>query len=48
MLPDFIPFQPETLIRALTMLSLGGLLLAVGLRLELRPWLRPFARAAWR
>ncbi|OYV17864.1 MAG: bile acid transporter family protein [Methylococcaceae bacterium NSM2-1] len=35
MLPDFIPFQPETLIRALTMLSLGGLLLAVGLRLEL-------------
>jgi bile acid:Na+ symporter, BASS family len=35
MLPDFIPFRPETLIRALTMLSLGGLLLAVGLRLDM-------------
>jgi bile acid:Na+ symporter, BASS family len=35
MLVDYIPYLPETIIRALTMLSLGGLLLAVGLRLEL-------------
>jgi BASS family bile acid:Na+ symporter len=34
-LVDYIPYLPETIIRALTMLSLGGLLLAVGLRLEL-------------
>ena len=34
-MPDFIPFPPEALIRALTMLSLGGLLFAIGLRLEL-------------
>ena len=36
MLVDFIPYPPETLIRALTMLSLGGLLLAVGVRLDPR------------
>jgi len=33
--PHTIPFPAETLIRTLTMLSLGGLLFAVGLRLEL-------------
>ena len=31
-----LPFPPETLIRILTMLSLGGLLFAVGLRLDVR------------
>jgi len=36
MLVDFIPYPPETLIRMLTMLSLGGLLLAVGVRLDLQ------------
>ena len=36
MLVDYIPYPPETIIRALTMLSLGGLLLAVGVRLDLR------------
>jgi BASS family bile acid:Na+ symporter len=39
-LVDYIPYLPETIIRALTMLSLGGLLLAVGLRLELAAVLR--------
>jgi BASS family bile acid:Na+ symporter len=36
--PEFLPssFKPEILIRLLTMLSLGGLLLAVGLRLDWR------------
>jgi BASS family bile acid:Na+ symporter len=34
--PVVFPFQPELLIRALTVLSLGGLLFAIGLRLELR------------
>lgn len=37
---DFIPFPPETLIRILTMLSLGGLLLAVGMRLDLQSVVR--------
>lgn len=36
MLIDFIPFPPQTLIRALTMLSLSALLLTVGMRLDLR------------
>ncbi|MDD5321056.1 MAG: bile acid:sodium symporter [Methylococcales bacterium] len=36
MLVDFVPYPPETLIRALTMLSLGGLLLAVWVQLDLQ------------
>lgn len=36
MLIDFTPFSPQTLIRALTILSLGVLLLTVGMRLDLR------------
>ncbi|MGY6274069.1 bile acid:sodium symporter family protein [Methylomonas sp. MgM2] len=36
MLPDFIPISTDESIRVLTMLSLVGLLLAIGVRLDLR------------